>query len=542
MSSQPRFNCAVESDDSQEVVNFENTPRRNARQRHKPKRYGEFLELSPRKRKTVAYDSSDEDFDVTESVPKPKALFGSDDVEGQDIFKFKSRHTKLDLHNKVKEAIGSPVVLNSPKTPKRNIHLLSKVEATPKQVNNLLKKRIIKEVDSESGDSDFSGSSSDFVPDKSDEESNVSSSSEDEVETAVTQPTPTVRSRNTRMKLKDSEYIVTPDNYFMMNSSKKITTSDHTLARLKNMNLNESMKEADVHISKEHGMKIADLIQSYAQLFDRWLYVLSENFNIIVYGIGSKRSVLHKFQQEKLQNVPCVVINGYFPSLTIKSVLEAIVIDLLGNSQLPTNMSDIVTLIDNQLRDSETDLFLIIHNMDGTMLRNSKAQSVLASISQLKNVHTIASIDHINAPLLWDHSKLSKFNFSWWDVTTFLPYTDETSYENSLMTQRSGALQLSSLKSVYQSLTTNARGIFNAIIEYQLENQKQSHYQGLPFKDLYSKSREQFLVSSELALRAQLTEFLDHKLVRIKRTLDGSENLIIPIDSILLQQFLEQNT
>lgn len=46
------------------------------------------------------------------------------------------------------------------------------------------------------------------------------------------------------------------------------------------------------------------------------------------------------------------------------------------------------------------------------------------------------------------------------------------------MYHRSGALQLSSLKSVYQSLTTNAKGIFKIIIEYQLENQKQAHYQG----------------------------------------------------------------
>lgn len=63
---------------------------------------------------------------------------------------------------------------------------------------------------------------------------------------------------------------------------------------------------------------------------------------------------------------------------------------------------------------------------------------------------------------------------------------------------------------------------------------------GLPFKDLYSKCREQFLVSSDLALRAQLTEFLDHKLVKMKRSYDGSENLVIPIENTLLQQFLEQ--
>jgi hypothetical protein len=79
---------------------------------------------------------------------------------------------------------------------------------------------------------------------------------------------------------------------------------------------------------------------------------------------------------------------------------------------------------------------------------------------------------------VWDHSKLSKFKFTWWDVTTFRPYTEETSFENSIMTQRSGALQLSSLKSVYQSLTTNAKGIFSVIINYQLENQKLAHYQG----------------------------------------------------------------
>lgn len=87
---------------------------------------------------------------------------------------------------------------------------------------------------------------------------------------------------------------------------------------------------------------------------------------------------------------------------------------------------------------------------------------------------------------VWDHTKLSKFKFTWWDVTTFVPYSEETSYENSLMSHRSGALQLSSLKSVYQSLTTNAKGIFKIIIEYQLENQKQN-YQGMVLIFFYDK-------------------------------------------------------
>nr|XP_026496876.1 origin recognition complex subunit 2 [Vanessa tameamea] len=529
-------------DNDEILVSPEYTPKRLTRNRTKPKKYDEFLDMTPVKRKNYAYvESSDEE--IQENIPKPKVLFGNDDVDGQDIFKFKSRHTKNDLYNKAKAVVSSSI--NSPtKTPRKK--LLQKVnEATPRHVVNIMKKKIIQAVHSNSSDSDFSGSSSDFIPDKSGDESSSSSSGtdsdvEEEEGNSKKGNVQITKHRNNRSKPKDTEYFVTPDNYFMMNSSKKITTSDHTLARLKMMNINENMKEVAAHMSELHRDKVGDLVQTYDQLFDKWLYVLSENFNVILYGIGSKRAVLQRFQTEKFQDTPCIVVNGFFPSLTIKNILETVVIDFLENTHVPSNIGDVVSLIEAQLDELGVDLFLIVHNIDGNMLRNSKAQSVLASLAQLKNVHLIATIDHINAPLLWDHSKLSKFNFTWWDVTTFLPYVDETSYENSLMTQRSGALQLSSLKSVFQSLTSNAKGIFEIIIQYQLENQKQVHYQGLPFKDLYSKAREQFLVSSDLALRAQLTEFLDHKLVKIKRTLDGSENLVIPIESSLLQQFLDQ--
>ena len=48
-------------------------------------------------------------------------------------------------------------------------------------------------------------------------------------------------------------------------------------------------------------------------------------------------------------------------------------------------------------------LFLLIHNLDGPMLRASKTQAVLARLAQTPNVHLIASIDHINAPLSKAH-------------------------------------------------------------------------------------------------------------------------------------------
>lgn len=144
--------------------------------------------------------------------------------------------------------------------------------------------------------------------------------------------------------------------------------------------------------------------------------------------------------------------------------------------------------------------------------------------------------------IVWNNTKLNNYNFIWFDVTTYLPYTDETAFENSLLINNSGALELSSMKSVFQSLTSNAKGIYMMLVKYQLKNSSNQNYQGMVFKELYSACREAFLVSSDVALRAQLTEFLDHKLARIKRSVDGSENITIPINNALLQKFMNEQS
>ena len=80
---------------------------------------------------------------------------------------------------------------------------------------------------------------------------------------------------------------------------------------------------------------------------------------------------------------------------------------------------------------------------------------------------------------VWNHTQLGRFNWSWFDVTSFEPYKEETSYENSLLVQHSGALALSSLVDVFHSLTPNARGIFILIAGHQLEEKDNSCYIGM---------------------------------------------------------------
>lgn len=74
---------------------------------------------------------------------------------------------------------------------------------------------------------------------------------------------------------------------------------------------------------------------------------------------------------------------------------------------------------------------------------------------------------------------MGRFSWLWYDVTTFEPYTEETSYENSLLVQQSGSFALSSLIHVFRSLTPNAKEVFILIANYQLEYSKEGNYAGM---------------------------------------------------------------
>lgn len=65
-----------------------------------------------------------------------------------------------------------------------------------------------------------------------------------------------------------------------------------------------------------------------------------------------------------------------------------------------------------------------------------------------------------------------------------------------------------------------------------------SIYIGVPFSILYGWCRQQFLVSTDLALRSQLTEFVDHQLVKWKRDADI---LYISVEVDVLIAFYKQN-
>ncbi|XP_030435529.1 origin recognition complex subunit 2 isoform X3 [Gopherus evgoodei] len=343
-------------------------------------------------------------------------------------------------------------------------------------------------------------------------------------------------------KLKEEMTSNLVEEYFEAHSSSKVLTSDRTLQKLQKRKLDQQtllvlLNKAPPAFTAE----LKELNQQHESLFSKWMLQLHLGFSIVLYGLGSKRDLLEKFRTSLLQDSVHLVVNGFFPSITVRSILNSIteeVLDHVGTFRSPLDQLDLI--MKRFKEDSSLELYLLIHNLDSKMLRGDKSQQILAQLASLPNIHLIASIDHINAPLMWDQAKQSLYNWLWYETTTFSPYLEETSYENSLLVQQSGSLALSSLTHVLHSLTPNARGIFRLLAQYHLENKDNPSYPGLSFQDFYQRCREAFLVNSDLTLRAQLTEFRDHKLIRTKRGTDGVEYLLIPVDNGTLTDFLEK--
>lgn len=265
------------------------------------------------------------------------------------------------------------------------------------------------------------------------------------------------------------------EEYFLAHGSSKITTSDHTLASLDQPKLNqETLQEKLKGLPHKHDSQKKRLLRKHQSFFQKWEYLIANGYNILLFGLGSKHGLLDEFRENYLSRLDCIVINGYFPNITIKQVLSTITEDILGCSKGFSSVTEQLEFIKESYGVPKTSLHIVVHSIDGTTLRRNEDQHVLSVLASLANVHMLASVDHLNCSLMWDQTKSHLFSWLWFDVTNFEPYCKETSYENSLLVQHSGQLALSSLSHVFRSLTSNAQGIFMLLAKYQLEDKESS--------------------------------------------------------------------
>jgi len=468
----------------------------------------------------------------------PKGEYGAaiddDDDEnmmskGSEIFGFKtpSRRRSALMRTtplKTPTSVSKQRLNRTPnKTPLKTKEKISAIQ-TPQTVRRKLRNKIVKvttQVLECVSDPDSNESDSDSESSEEEEEEELALDKENKVNV------------NPSMDVS-----VKTEDYFLAQSS-SVHTSNRTLNRLKTPRLSqEAIDSLMEDVNDPHSKEKLLLMQEYHKQFTLWSFLISEGFNILVYGLGSKRYLIDDFRTEKLNQENVIVVNGYFPGLTMKEILNSITAGVLEDSSTFSGTIEQLEYIEQQFTASDNRVFIIVHNIDGPSLQFSREQETLARLASIEGIHIIASSDHINTPLLWDQRKLSQSKFVYFDCTTFAPYTEEISYENSLLVHQSSTLGLASLVHVFASLTYNAKAIYVLIAKRQLEHKEESNYHGFAFHELYNECRDNMLVNSDLTLRAQLTEFKDHKLLRMRRTPDGTEAVHIPLDNTLLEEFV----
>ncbi|KAJ3012459.1 Origin recognition complex subunit 2, partial [Thoreauomyces humboldtii] len=317
-------------------------------------------------------------------------------------------------------------------------------------------------------------------------------------------------------------------------------TSNNTLSKLPALS-HETMTKCLATAPVKHKREIAFLESLHVEQFDQWLFELKEGFNLLFYGYGSKRDLLNQFATETLNDGGILVVNGFFPGLTIRSVLKNITDTILLHTGPVGSVHDHLALVMRLLKEP---IYLIVHNIDGQALRSPTAQLVLSSLAAHPFVHLVASIDHINAPLLWDNVHQERYNWVWHDITTFASYSAETSMEGSLMSLHAGIgvgagpRMATGVIHVLRALNKNARTIFKILCDHQMQEDGGGEADGLSYSAWFAKARQQFVVSNDMTFRAQLGEFRDHRIIVSKGT--GQEEMLsIPLDKAVLESIME---
>ncbi|KAL4065494.1 origin recognition complex subunit 2-domain-containing protein [Scleroderma yunnanense] len=365
------------------------------------------------------------------------------------------------------------------------------------------------------------------------------------------------------------------DAYFLQASARSHTSTNVFSSRVLPLTAEEYAKAIDACL-QGHAPENSPLVKTgwtgpwdIVTAFQRYARELVEGFNLLFYGFGSKRTILNKFATECLSKKGYVVVmNGFQPNISLKDIFSSIEripgvqsTHSSGGSTEQHIYDFFAEASDDPLR---RDLYLVVHNIDSPAMRSPKIKNVLSFLALNPNIHLVASIDRLNAPLLWSASeimarKLSPHNpkdakslvpkrgygWLWHDLTTLASYDFELAYadRSSIVgatalstgsrsarqdltinaTASGGPLSETAVAHVLAAVTAKAKKLFALFVTKQLENIEAApadtdsatdlQQYGLTYDALFSAARDAFIATNDTSLRSLLGEFRDHGLI-----------------------------
>ncbi|CAH8290446.1 unnamed protein product, partial [Schistosoma turkestanicum] len=148
----------------------------------------------------------------------------------------------------------------------------------------------------------------------------------------------TVSNKFDEKLVENVSFLKSLDAYFLQHGDfMNDKTSNHTLSKLRVGN----------HPGIPDPLPILEKLRSElgTRLFSNWTIYLREGFNILLYGIGSKRHVMEDFRKRYLSKANCIVIPGYNPSTNIRQILNCICHEFLHVADSCKNPTEQLQLI-----------------------------------------------------------------------------------------------------------------------------------------------------------------------------------------------------
>lgn len=360
------------------------------------------------------------------------------------------------------------------------------------------------------------------------------------------------------------------EKYFFQTRPGTVRTSDNTLSKLPLLTHEEYFEQLGQYVDP-HLEERDYLLELHERSFPQWRFELNESFSVCIYGYGSKSGLVRRFADWLYEQPPeptIVVVNGYTPNITMRSILTTIVEAILGAdapSKLGTQPTEMLDSLQSILKTNPPSqpLTLLINSIDALPLRRQSFQSLLARIANLPYINLLATADMPNFPLLWDVTLRDEFNFVFHDCTTFATYNVELNVVDEVhslfgrKTRRIGGKQ--GVGFVLKSLPENTRKLYRLLITEILtllgdqslsddedagqdgaDDEKKSLDAAIEWRTLFHKAAEEFISSSEMMFTTQLKEFYDHQMIVSKTDASGGELLGVPLSREEMEGVLEE--
>ena len=273
-------------------------------------------------------------------------------------------------------------------------------------------------------------------------------------------------------------------------------------------------------------------LNSYTDSFTSWTEMLMQDFNLALYGIGSKIEILTNFQSflaSKDYNI--IRVNAYNPIVTPRKILNEILKFFDKSLKTSSSVDKILSIVLELLSELNTDIFLLIDSLDGSSIIDSESQLIISRISNHTKIHLVATFDNAYLLYRWSIKTNINYNFLYIPVPTVNAYNVELSFSEGLKVfdYSSTHNKMRGIDYVLKSMTRPQKLILRELAYIQLKDSG-----GISFKDFLNKCIEETHVLNAKQLKDLLIEAIDHQIAAYKIGPKGENMIYLKIDPIIL--------